>query len=86
MPATHKHSVLIAGHRTSISLEPEFWQALRVEADREGRPIAQLVEQIDRERQDRNLSSALRVYILQALQAQHGATAPIADSDDSECP
>jgi predicted DNA-binding ribbon-helix-helix protein len=69
MTSIEKHSVLIAGHRTSVSLEPEFWLALSEQAAREGRSITLLVEQVDRERGERNLSSALRLYVLHALQA-----------------
>jgi predicted DNA-binding ribbon-helix-helix protein len=69
MTTIEKHSVLIAGHRTSVSLEPEFWLAISEQAAREGRSITQLVEQVDRERGERNLSSALRLYVLHALQA-----------------
>ena len=62
-----KRSVLIAGHRTSISLEPEFWTALKAIATDTGRSINDLVTEIDRERST-NLSSAIRVHILQTLQ------------------
>ena len=62
-----KRSVLIAGHRTSISLEPEFWTALKAIATETGRSINDLVTEIDRERST-NLSSAIRVHILQTLQ------------------
>ncbi|MEO3432875.1 ribbon-helix-helix domain-containing protein [Inquilinus sp. CAU 1745] len=65
--ASVKRSVTIAGHRTSISLEPEFWAALRAIAERRGQSLNQLVEAIDADR-DRNLSSAIRVFVL--LEAQ----------------
>jgi predicted DNA-binding ribbon-helix-helix protein len=60
-----KRSLTIAGHRTSLSLEPEFWNALRDIAERQGKPLAALVREIDDRRGRRNLSSAVRVYILE---------------------
>ena len=55
-----KHSITIAGHRTSVSLEEIFWRALADQAAAEGRSLANLIAEIDR-RRDGNLSSALRV-------------------------
>ncbi len=60
-----KRSITIAGHRTSISLEPPFWQALTEIAASRGTSIAALVAEIDRERPDHtNLSAALRLFTL----------------------
>ena len=59
-----KRSVAIAGHRTSISLEPEFWEALLRMAEARALPLAALVAEVDRGRGGRNLSSALRVAVL----------------------
>ena len=59
-----KHSVVIAGHRTSISLEAAFWDALRSIAAADGRSIAALIADIDRRRTG-NLSGAIRVFVLQ---------------------
>ena len=61
-----KRSLTIAGHRTSLSLEPEFWEALQVAAARRNLSVAALVSEIDQSRGDRNLSSAVRVWLLQA--------------------
>lgn len=63
-----KRSVLIAGHRSSVSLEPEFWDALKVIATDRGLSLNALVSEIDAARTRRNLSSALRVHVLQTLQ------------------
>jgi predicted DNA-binding ribbon-helix-helix protein len=68
MPDTLKRSISIAAHRTSISLEPEFWAALRKAADAEGKALAVLVREIDQKRGTRNLSSAIRVWILNRLE------------------
>ena len=59
-----KHSVRIADHSTSITLEPEFWDALKVIATRRKLSINDLTTQIDESRGERNLSSATRVFIL----------------------
>jgi predicted DNA-binding ribbon-helix-helix protein len=58
-----KRSLTIAGHRTSLSLEPEFWHALREAATSENRTIASIVGELDQGRGDRNLSSAIRVWL-----------------------
>jgi predicted DNA-binding ribbon-helix-helix protein len=58
-----KRSLTIAGHRTSLSLEPEFWQALQDVARTEKTTLASLVGEVDRTRGTRNLSSAIRVWL-----------------------
>jgi predicted DNA-binding ribbon-helix-helix protein len=64
-----KRSVTIAGHETSITLEPVFWDALRTEADALGTPINALIAQIDLERisgaAPPNLGSAIRVWLFE---------------------
>ncbi len=59
-----KRSLTIAGHRTSISLEPEFWDVLHAAAKEDGKSLAALVSEIDQSRGSRNLSSAIRVWLL----------------------
>ncbi|NWG54962.1 MAG: ribbon-helix-helix domain-containing protein [Hydrogenophilaceae bacterium] len=67
MQSLIKRSLSIAGHRTSLALEPEFWAALEEIAAREGVSLAALVARIDAARDgDRGLASALRVHALQA--------------------
>jgi predicted DNA-binding ribbon-helix-helix protein len=68
MPADLKRSLTIAGHRTSISLEAEFWDALTSAAKAENKSLATLVGEIDQTRDGRNLSSALRVWLLRRAQ------------------
>jgi predicted DNA-binding ribbon-helix-helix protein len=63
-----KHSFAIRGHRTSISLESAFWEALRRVARQRNIAIAALVAEIDAGRGDAGLSSAIRVWILRDLQ------------------
>ena len=62
-----KRSVVIDGHRTSVSLENAFWGALKLLATQKEMTVNQLVTQIDRERNG-NLSSAIRVYVLLSQQ------------------
>lgn len=63
-----KRSVEIAGHKTSISLEPLFWDMLRAEAEGEGVPINALVARIDEQRIKAStppgLASAIRVWLV----------------------
>ena len=64
-----KRSVMIAGHATSISLEPVFWEALKAAADAEKVPLSALVARIDAERIEQadppNLASAIRVWLFE---------------------
>lgn len=62
-----KRSLTIAGHHTSLSLEPEFWEALQAEAAKRQQSVAALVGEIDQSRGGRNLSSAIRVWLLAVL-------------------
>jgi predicted DNA-binding ribbon-helix-helix protein len=64
-----KRSLTIAGHRTSIALEPEFWAALESLAARRALRLAVLIEEIDRARETPNLSSALRLAVLRDAQS-----------------
>ncbi|WP_199089528.1 ribbon-helix-helix domain-containing protein [Bosea sp. ASV33] len=64
MKPERKRSLSIAGHRTSISLEAPFWEALKEIAASEDRPIAALVAEVDSGRGELNLSSALRLHAL----------------------
>ncbi|MAF97519.1 MAG: aryl-sulfate sulfotransferase [Micavibrio sp.] len=64
-----KHSVNILGHETSITLEDEFWSALKKEAAHRGLSLNKLIAEIDEARTpETNLSSAIRLYILNKLQ------------------
>ena len=59
-----KRSIVIAGHKTSVSLEDEFWKSLKEIAGERGMTLAQLVAAIDGNRQHANLSSAIRLFVL----------------------
>ncbi|WP_431322608.1 ribbon-helix-helix domain-containing protein [Rhizobium sp. YTU87027] len=67
-----KHSATLHGHRTSFSLEDEFWLELNTIAKARAIPLAALISDIDDQRQpESNLSSALRVYVLQWLKSEN---------------
>jgi predicted DNA-binding ribbon-helix-helix protein len=59
-----KRSLTIAGHRTSIALEPEFWDALEAIAMERGLALPALIREIDSARTEANLSSAVRIAVL----------------------
>jgi predicted DNA-binding ribbon-helix-helix protein len=70
MPRPEKHSLTLKGHRTSVSLEAEFWQAFCALAEAAGKPRNALAAEIDAARgADEGLASAIRLYVLRALQA-----------------
>ena len=68
-----KRSIMIAGHATSISLEPAFWDALRRAAEEEELPLNALVARLDAERvtarSTANLASAIRVWLFERERA-----------------
>jgi len=73
-----KRSVVVAGHRTSISLEPAFWDELSAIAARRKLSLNALVSEIDGARGDvANLSSAVRLYILDDLRRRAASNAPV---------
>ena len=59
-----KRSIIIAGHKTSVSLEDEFWDSLKEIARERGMTLGALVAAIDANRQPTNLSSATRLFVL----------------------
>ena len=64
MSLVAKRSVTLGGHKTSVTLEDEFWDALRMIAHRDKTTMASLVGQINQTRNKSNLSSAIRVFVL----------------------
>lgn len=78
MSAVVKRSVSIRGHRTSFSVEQPFFEELRALAQARGLALAALIAEIDQQRaRDANLSSAIRVYVLDQLKKAAGADQPI---------
>ena len=68
--AIAKRSIVLNQHKTSISLEDDFWNCLRTIADEKKIKLATLLVQIDRERNNANLSSAIRVFVFNEMRAQ----------------
>ncbi|WP_420414521.1 ribbon-helix-helix domain-containing protein [Roseibium sp.] len=70
--ALHKRSVSLHGHRTSVALEPEFWEVIDSAVNAEKRSLASLIAEIDDTRDpDEPLSSAIRVWVLKRAQSSH---------------
>lgn len=68
-----KHSLTLRGHRTSVSLEDEFWRAYLMIANEKGRTINGLAIEIDEARgTDMGLASAIRLYVLKFYQDHEG--------------
>jgi predicted DNA-binding ribbon-helix-helix protein len=68
-----KRSVRIAGHRTSLSLEPQFWEVLKIAARLRNKSVTALITEIDAGRNNMNLSSAIRIFLLnEALKGRLG--------------
>ena len=64
MPRLRKRSILLAGHATSMALEPEFWAVLEEMAQDQGLSLAGLITRLDETRGERPLASACRVAAL----------------------
>ena len=62
-----KRSIVIDGHKTSVSLEDAFWTGLREIAQAQHATLSKLVGEIDRARQQGNLSSAIRLFVLEQV-------------------
>lgn len=71
--AVAKRSVVIGGHKTSVSLEEPFWNEVRAIAEAEQVSVSTLLRRIDHERHNANLSSAIRVYVLAHVREQANA-------------
>jgi predicted DNA-binding ribbon-helix-helix protein len=69
-----KRSILIGGKKTSISLEDQFWEALREIAKERGATLGDLVKSIEADRRSANLSSVFRVFILDQFAASKRPT------------
>ena len=70
-----KRSVVIGGHKTSVSLEEPFWSAVREIAGAQEMSVSSLLRQIDLARRNTNLSSAIRVFVLENLRTQQTTVA-----------
>ena len=65
-----KRSIVLRGHKTSVSLEDEFWKGLKEVAGKRLMTLSTLVDGIDAQRQQGNLSSALRLFVLDFYRSQ----------------
>jgi len=74
-----KRSIVIAGHKTSVSLEDAFWKCLKEIASARDMTLSDIVATIDTERQQGNLSSAIRLFVLDYYRSQR-------DGEHSEAP
>jgi predicted DNA-binding ribbon-helix-helix protein len=71
-----KRSIVVAGHKTSVSLEDAFWNSLRQIANERNETLSDLVANIDTDRQQgSNLSSAIRLFVLDCVRDQASADA-----------
>jgi predicted DNA-binding ribbon-helix-helix protein len=75
-----KRSIVIAGHKTSVSLEDAFWKGLKEIADGREMTLSDLVATIDTDRRQGNLSSAIRLFVLDHYRAQIGGERGARDS------
>jgi predicted DNA-binding ribbon-helix-helix protein len=66
-----KRSLSLTGHRTSISLEPEFWAELDLFLQSNKQSMASLINEIDLNRGDNPLASSVRIWVLKQAQARH---------------
>ena len=67
-----KRSIVIGGHKTSVSLEDVFWSDLKQIAHAEETTLSELIAKIDESRQRGNLSSAIRLYVLEHIRTKSG--------------
>ena len=67
-----KRSIVIAGHKTSVSLEDAFWKGLKEIAGERDMTLSELVASIDTDRQHGNLSSGIRLFVLDHYRSQIG--------------
>jgi predicted DNA-binding ribbon-helix-helix protein len=77
-----KRSIVIAGHKTSVSLEDQFWEALKAISLARGISLSDQVQQIDQRRKQGNLSSAIRLFVLDYYRSNESAgSGPISDGE-----
>lgn len=71
-----KRSIVIAGHKTSVSLEDAFWRGLKEIAHTQRTTLSTMVSQIDKGRSQANLSSAIRLFVLDRLRTPMSSLSP----------
>lgn len=78
-----KRSIVIAGHKTSVSLEEAFWKALKEIATARTLTLSELVASIDTDRHHGNLSSAIRLFVLNHYRTENGTARTQSASRDT---
>ena len=68
-----KRSIVVAGHKTSVSLEEAFWSSMKEISATRSMTLSDLVSEIDKSRKQGNLSSAIRLYVLDYFRVRAGA-------------
>ena len=68
-----KRSIVVAGHKTSVSLEEAFWNSMKEISATRSMTLSDLVSEIDKGRKQGNLSSAIRLYVLDYFRTKAGA-------------
>jgi predicted DNA-binding ribbon-helix-helix protein len=85
-----KRSIVVAGHKTSVSLEEAFWNGMKEISALRNITLSELVGEIDNNRQQGNLSSAIRLFVLEHFRSRAGAAAtpsePTPHADSSVAP
>jgi predicted DNA-binding ribbon-helix-helix protein len=71
-----KRSIVVAGHKTSVSLEEAFWNSMKEISASRGMTLSDLVSEIDQGRKQGNLSSAIRLYVLDYYRSRVPNAAP----------
>jgi predicted DNA-binding ribbon-helix-helix protein len=71
-----KRSIVVAGHKTSVSLEEAFWSGMKEISGLRNVTLSELVGEIDGNRQQGNLSSAIRLFVLEHFRSRAGTAAP----------
>lgn len=74
-----KRSIVIAGHKTSVSLEDAFWRGLKEIANDKHLTVSDMVGEIDTGRRQGNLSSAIRLFVLDKVRSQISEFTPLHD-------
>lgn len=84
--AISKRSIVVGGHKTSVSLEDPFWAGLKEIAKHDHQTLSKLVAKIDTERRSGNLSSALRMFVLNYFRTHEESRIPSRDDGPSTWP
>ena len=72
-----KRSIVVAGHKTSVSLEEAFWNGMKEISGLRDMTLSELVGEIDSNRQQGNLSSAIRLFVLDYFRSRAVSAAPV---------